>query len=388
MNIFVISRGYPNIKKPLWGSFEALQAKALKELGHSVVILSVGGRYNLQDRKCGIVYSNADGLDVYIYYRLFPLKILKFSRKLCEWVKHKRLKSLLRRVVEKQGMPHIIYAHYLFNMENIMMVKEHYNVPLVGIEHWSELMKPVIRPSVYNAASRAYCAFDKILAVSPSLCSVIKNEFGITAEFVPNMVDNDFISAGVSQGSGRKRFEFVSVGRLVDWKRFDNLIKAADHLRNAGYGFHVTIVGGGSEYEKLRKMIVDLQLKDIVNLLGQKNKEEIIKNLHKADAFVLASDHETFGVVYIEAMAMGLPVIACNIGGPTHFVNESNGMLIPPKDPIALAKAMEKMMKNKESYKKDNIAKYCYDNFSSYKVALQLEKIFEDVIAQKTMKNS
>lgn len=381
MKIFVISRGYPNNNNPLWGSFEALQARALKRLGHKVVILSVGGRGNLNKRKLGIVHSKADDLDIYIYYRLFPLRILRFSKMLFKWFKRKRIELLFKKVSEEQGEPDLVYAHYLFNMENILMVKDICNAPLVGIEHWSELMKPIIPSSVHKTASQTYRAFDQILAVSPLLCSVIKKEFGIDAMFVPNMVDDLFISAGVSQGS-EDRFEFVSVGRLVDWKRFDNLIKAASLLRKAGYDFHVSVVGDGIEYDKLRKLITDLQLKGFVCLWGQKTKDEIIRILHKADAFVLASDHETFGVVYIEAMAMGLPVIAVNNGGPTHFVNESNGMLIPPNNPVALAHSMEVMMKNISSYRKDSIAKFCFDNFSSYRVALQLEKIFESVIAR------
>jgi glycosyltransferase involved in cell wall biosynthesis len=64
----------------------------------------------------------------------------------------------------------------------------------------------------------------------------------------------------------------------------------------------------------------------------------------------MASDFETFGVVLIEALAMGRPVIATDCGGPREIVNESNGMLVPARDNGALARAMQRMVEQRHRY--------------------------------------
>ena len=98
-----------------------------------------------------------------------------------------------------------------------------------------------------------------------------------------------------------------------------------------------------------------------IHLIGKKNKKDIVVLLQQSDLFILPSRSETFGVVYIEAMACGLPIIATDCGGPRDIVTESNGLLIPNEDRKA-------------------IAEDCQARFSSEVIAKQLTQIFEDTI--------
>ena len=131
----------------------------------------------------------------------------------------------------------------------------------------------------------------------------------------------------------------------------------------------------------LIKQINNANLQDHVFLLGLK-RTEIADYLNKSDVFVLIHV-ETFGVVYIEAMAAGLPVIATACGGPEDFVNERNGILIPPNNADELKKALIKMYNTYQNYDNDAISEECARKFSPHSIATQLTEIYSDLLKIK-----
>ena len=137
--------------------------------------------------------------------------------------------------------------------------------------------------------------------------------------------------------------------------------------------------------EILQREINTSNLQNNIVLLGQKNKQEIVQLLQQSDLFVLPSRSETFGVVYIEAMACGLPIIATDCGGPRDIVTKDNGLLIPNEDVDALGEAILYMVENIDKYDRKAIAEDCQARFSPKVVAKQLTQIFEDTI--KNAKN-
>jgi len=96
--------------------------------------------------------------------------------------------------------------------------------------------------------------------------------------------------------------------------------------------------------------------------------------------FVLSSHYETFGVVAIEALACGTPVIATRCGGPECFLNEGDGLLVPPRNPAALAVAMQQLRNNIERYERASIAAACRKRFGGQVLAEKLTKIYTDVL--------
>ena len=102
--------------------------------------------------------------------------------------------------------------------------------------------------------------------------------------------------------------------------------------------------------------------------------------MQQCDCFVLPSRYETFGVVYIEAMACGKPVIAVKNGGPDDFVNDFNGILIESEDIEALADAMNYIALNYKHYDSYEISGYVRNQFSEETIAKKLETVYKEIL--------
>lgn len=148
----------------------------------------------------------------------------------------------------------------------------------------------------------------------------------------------------------RDKTVIIAVGRLVPYKGFSVLIDAAKHLCHNSV---VVIVGGGPLEKDLRQAIDDARVEDRVLLLGQLRDSEMRALFKKATLFCLPSTDrsEAFGVVLIEAMTYGLPIVASDIpGSGVPWVNkqEVSGLNVPVGDPIALAKACNQIILSPE----------------------------------------
>ena len=98
--------------------------------------------------------------------------------------------------------------------------------------------------------------------------------------------------------------------------------------------------------------------------------------MHQCDVFVLPSLYETFGVVLIEALAAGKPVIATRCGGPESIVNDENGLLVAPANSDALGRAMRQMVEAIDRFNKDIIRSDCIARFSRQAVIEQLGRVY------------
>lgn len=119
----------------------------------------------------------------------------------------------------------------------------------------------------------------------------------------------------------------VTVGRLVPWKRVDRILEAIAQIRNMG----LVIVGDGPERERLERMAWELGLNDRVYFAGSRSKSETLSLMAACDLFVLNSTYEGLPHVVLEAMSLGLPVVATSVGGTPEVVQHGkNGILISP----------------------------------------------------------
>jgi glycosyltransferase involved in cell wall biosynthesis len=167
-------------------------------------------------------------------------------------------------------------------------------------------------------------------------------------ELVENGVDLGVFREPSAQASKslRPRPRFVFLGRLVDWKAVDLLLLAVAEAKQR-IDLELHVVGDGQERGKLEALCAKLDLGDRVVFRGFVPQPDCAPILADADALVLPSLYECGGAVVLEAMAMGLPVIATRWGGPADYLDETCGILIDPRNPeqlvAALAAALERL---------------------------------------------
>lgn len=380
MFILLISRGVPSKRDPQWGCFEKDQAEALAAAGHKVVVISADTRFRFYWRKPGISHYYINGIHYYDCFIVPGVIIHKFfGKKLHILLVSMQLQWLFRCIVREYGRPDIIYSHYLTYSCAALSLKEKYHLPLIAIEHWSLLNKDVLSDYVVWLGQSTYSKCDAIISVSESLRQRLLQHFQINSIVVHNMVGSEFCY-NCSRGSKDGKIRFVSTGSLIHRKGYDLLISAFGQLKLPLDKWELVIIGEGEERVNLERQIDRAGLNSNVYLLGRKGKKEIGSILCNSDVFVLPSRSETFGVVYVEAMMMGLPVIATVCGGPEEFVQKTDGLLVPCDDVEALSSAIKGMYENCHQYDHKKISADSRARFSPNVIAAQLTNVFQDVM--------
>ncbi len=383
MNIVVIANGYPTKQDPQYGCFEKEQAIALSKLGHKVSILYVDGRFRTYRRKFGITRTVDNDIEIYgLYY--FPTFFLnKISNQLQYWVRKKMLLKVFKQYLKTHLLPDIVYAHFLYNISCAVYLKEKYHIPLVGMEHWSALNKEKLSAFVIYRGNIAYQGADRIIAVSESLKQQIYKHFQKDSVVVHNMIAEEFATFQVSSREINNNLELITIGSLLKVKGFDILIDAMQEVVKQCPSVMLKIIGDGVERTKLEKMISLYGLTEHVKLLGRKSKEEIIFLLKNSDVFISSSRSENFSVAILEALSVGLPVVATSCGGSKECIDFSNGVLVPVEDSQALAQGIVKVCHDLNQYDKYKISEACKARFAPSVIARQVINVFDQVISRE-----
>ena len=375
MRVLILLRGFDSWKKHEVGNFELDQAKALAALGHDVRAVAVDVRSPLHPRRAGCYAYDADGIPV--IYCSIPCGMLIPA--LQERMSTRGLKTALKALAGTGWEPDVVHAHFLSKGYSFCTVPESDRWPFVITEHSSFLNNDEIPQNLQEKMRIAYRKADRVIAVGSSLRDNIKKITGVEALVIPNMLDVSVFTPPAERRRGAT-FRFASAGNLYRRKGFDILLDAMALLRQRGEDVSLTLMGGGEEEAELKKQARSLGLEDRVRFTGRLSREEIAAVCRESDAFALASRRETFGVVYIEAMATGLPVIATRCQGPEDFVSDENGILVPPEDAGAFADAMAQMIRDRDRYDSQAISSFVRERFSPRAVAEQITKVYEEIV--------
>jgi len=137
----------------------------------------------------------------------------------------------------------------------------------------------------------------------------------------------------------------ISVGRLVRRKGLDCLLRALPKIGSPDV--KLVVVGDGPERERLQELASELRIETQVSFLGNVTEESKFQYLCASDVFALPSLHEGFGLVFLEAMHCGLPIVTCDCGGHTDFLTDGrNGFLVPVGDVDAVASAISTLARD------------------------------------------
>lgn len=387
MYILLISRGYIPKEEPLWGCFEIQQAEALKKAGHKVIVACVDDRLVAEDRplRClewpGFRKFVLKDLPIYTSF-IIPRRIatvfgFSFYNKIYSW----QFNRLYKMIVKDYGKPDVIYSHYMRLNFYAANLQEKYKVPAVGVEHWSEINKPDVDQGIVNLGKKTYHRLSKLIAVSQPLANRMEVLFNVEPIVIHNIVDINY-NAYSRLSSNSDLVRIVTVGRLSSPKKINLIIQALSKPCFKNLKWELTIVGTGPLEKELKELNEKVKLADRIHFVGQKSHDEVCEILSKSDFFVLASQYETFGVVFVEAMSFGLPVIGTKCGGPEIIINKNNGLLVPNDDVNAMADALKYMMVNYKNYSAEAIKKEVKEKYSPEVIVPKIEKVLKQAIEE------
>jgi glycosyltransferase involved in cell wall biosynthesis len=191
---------------------------------------------------------------------------------------------------------------------------------------------------------------DLILVTSRYCAEVAQREYGVPPErlaVVSEPIDLEVWDDQFWRAPRRPRGGPVvlCVARMYPRKRIGDLLLAAGVLRARVPGLQMRVVGRGPEWPALSRLHAELGLGESVALLGDLTRERLAEEYVNATVFCLPSVQEGFGIVFLEAMAAELPVVACRAAAIPEVVQDGvTGLLIAPRSPGELAAAVERLI--------------------------------------------
>jgi len=297
--------------------------------------------------------------------------------------------AVFRRLVKGGWRPDIIHAHFFTAGVPAVILGKMYRIPVVITEHSTSVATHSLSTFERKRLRFAMKRAQAILPVSHDLGGAIKDYYGISnwIHVVPNVVNTEvfYPSAPPAEKENQAKKKMLLVAALNTRKGIPYLLEALSQIRNRRQDFVLDIVGDGPNRSEYEQMARNLGLDDIVKFHGRQT--EIVVPMRECDFFALPSLYENFGVVYIEAMACGKPVIATNAGGPREIVNGDVGILVPPRDINALKEAIEYMLDNHQNYSPEKIAQYARKRFGYEAVGQMLDQVYRSVDRGKKTKS-
>lgn len=296
----------------------------------------------------------------------------------------------LRRARTLLGGIDVLHAHGSYPGGWIaMQLSRESGIPYVITEHMGPFPLPVyarrdgrLKPILHEPLANA----DATIAVSPALAATIAT-FGLEPpEVIPNLVDERRYD--IAPHPPRDTFEFYTLAWMDPSKGIGDLLEgvallvarltAAERAR-----LRFRIAGGGPALAAFRRQAATLGITDVVEFPGQLGRDDARAGFAHADAFVLPSRHESFGIVYVEALACGRPVVATRSGGPEGIVGAGDGVLVPVRDPAALADALDFVRRNAATYDAAAIRARCVARFGREAVVSRLEAVYRRVVTAR-----
>lgn len=191
---------------------------------------------------------------------------------------------------------------------------------------------------------------DLVITISRYCAGRIEELYGVSgASVVPEVIDLEAWRHWFRLNPAApdpRRFTVLSVCRFYPRKRLDVLLRAAACLKGTIPGLEVRIVGNGPEYQRLQQLHTELGLERVVRWLGDLPLASLAQEYNRAHVFCLPSVQEGFGIVFLEAMAAGKPIVAARAAAVPEVVQ--NGILVEPENPEGLAEGLARIYHDPE----------------------------------------
>jgi glycosyltransferase involved in cell wall biosynthesis len=216
-----------------------------------------------------------------------------------------------------------------------------------------------------------------VIAVSSALSQIVESFCSRKIRVIPNLVNESHF---LLKAPLNEPFSFITIADLTFEKGLPILIEAIALCKSQGLNPHIEIVGIGPEEEQLKIRSEKLGIAELISWKGRVHPDLVSAHLKNSNCLILPSRGETFGVVLVEALMSGLPIIATDCGGPRDIVNDVNGTLIAIDDARQLADAMKNMIMNFNQYDSDLIRRQAIEKFGCAAISNELRSVYRDVL--------
>lgn len=381
MRILIIPSWYPNEENPIKGVFFKEQAEALSNQEVDITVLTISlaslSTFPVNKVRNKLECCKENGIKVYRYdgINICP----RVERVYLNYYRY-LLSKFIKYIEKEDGEFDLVHIHSAFDAGLAYGQMQKF-IPYTITEHSSKYARNLVTNLERKLLKDTFNKASKVITVGKGLAQDISeycNNKDI--KIVPNMVNIHIKDS--EKDKNKKRFRFFSLAFLNKNKSMDILIEAFFKNREELINCELYIGGDGEERENLQRKIDDLDLNNRVILLGALDREAVNYYMTNCDAFVLASKVETFGVVFIEAMMHGKPVISTKTGGPDTFINDKVGKVVTVDDIVGLGDAMYDVYSNYSQYDSKYIKQYCKENFSQEEVSNKLISIYREVRGQ------
>jgi len=255
----------------------------------------------------------------------------------------------------------------------------YWHADIIGYPFLKRLVTPLIR-RVLTRADRIVVSgqpmIDNSEFIRPHADKCVILPYGVDLDFWRTLDPAE--RATTDEFRQRNPRHIVTVGRLVGYKGYDVLIRAMQSID--GYA---TIIGEGPLLAELQQLAIGLGVADRIRFAGRQTRDEIRQIFHSARVFAFPSvtEAEAFGIVQIEAMAAGLPIVNTNLATPVPLVarHDLEALTVPPNNPQALAQALNRILDEPALAERLGVAgqKRAFDEFDQLVFRARMTKTYE-----------
>ncbi len=371
MNVLILTKTFPETAEEWGGIFVQEQAEAIAT-EHVVTVV-----------KCRVDYKNfnpflkfkikSNTSTGYKYYNVIVSKSFpvynQFNFIVSAYI-------ALKKII-KECQPAIIHCHYSYPAGVVAwLVRHKTGIPYIITEHTRivSTFRSVFHRFLSLIALRKACC---VISVSNSLKTELLSEGIATVDVIPNVINTDRFSIT------EKRSVPFTIGFLGSLnthnKGLDILLSACSELP---FDFILKIGGAGTylDYYKELARKNNLERKAVfMEGIASLQKSSFYSDIN---LFVLPSRYETFGIVLVEAMASGIPVVATRCGGPDDIVNDKTGILTEIEDSLMMRKAIIKIYSDFPKYNAEEIRDYVINKFGHEPFLKQINLIYQTCLSK------
>ncbi|MDQ5823011.1 MAG: glycosyltransferase [Chloroflexota bacterium] len=382
LRVLIIPSWYPTERYPVGGVFIQEQARALsRRMGVEVVVLfvdrvSVGAWLRgpkLLDR------SKEEGVPVYRLLMPSVRGVWPFMQSIWAALAYAGLRR-------QKVQPEIVHAHVSVPAGlSGALIKLLWRVPLVITEHigpFSQLMRN--RRSAF-ATRFSLSRADRVVAVSAALRDQITSypQLRRPIEVVPNVVNVGAFPVKTETRRTCEPARLLFVGEMnTSIKGVDYLIGAVSILRKRGVEVTLDLVGDGRNRREYETQARRLRVADLCRFHGMLRHEEVVEMMHGYDVLVVSSLAETFGVVVVEAVASGVPVVATRCGGPEEIVTPGLGVLVAKANSSALADGIIDVLSRPGDFSPGQLRRVAEERFGHETISARLVELYREVLGR------